>query len=139
MNFLTPYNAVLLSVLRFMTGLLILEHGTAKYLNFPIAPVNGASPMTLGGFAGILELVGGILLTLGLFTRPVAFVLSGMLAFAYFLAHAPHGMYPLLNGGELAIVYCFLLLYIAAAGGGSISLDRAIFGGRSGTLGSDPI
>lgn len=128
MNFLTPYSSVLLSVLRIMTGLLLLEHGTAKYLNFPIAPMNGASPLTLGGFAGILELVGGFLLTLGLFTRPVAFILSGMLAFAYFIAHAPQGMYPLLNGGELAIVYCFLLLYLAAAGGGSLSLDRAIRG-----------
>jgi putative oxidoreductase len=127
MNFLTPYSSVLLSVLRIVTGLLLLEHGTTKYLNFPVSPMNGASPLTLGGFAGILELVGGVLLILGLFTRPVAFVLSGMLAFAYFLAHAPQGLYPILNGGELAIVYCFVLLYIAAAGGGALSLDRAIW------------
>lgn len=126
MDFLAPYRAVLLSVLRIMTGLLLLEHGTAKYLSFPVGPMNNASPMTMGGFAGILELVGGALLVLGLFTRPVAFILSGMVAVAYFVAHAPQGFYPILNGGELAIVYCFLLLYIAAVGGGSLSLDNAI-------------
>lgn len=126
MSFLSPYSSVLLSVLRFMTGLLLLQHGSAKYLNFPIHPqMNNASPMSLGGFAGVLELVGGILLILGLFTRPVAFILSGMTAIAYFYAHAPQGFYPLLNGGELAVLYCFTLLYIASAGGGSISFDRA--------------
>ncbi len=126
MSFLRPYSGALLSLLRFMTGLLLLQHGTGKYLNFPEGPMNNASPMTMGGFAGVLELVGGILLILGLFTRPVAFILSGMLAVAYFYAHAPQGPYPILNQGELAILYCFVLLYIAAAGGGSISLDRAI-------------
>ena len=126
MDFLTPYRAVILSLLRIMTGLLLLEHGTAKYLSFPVGPMNNASPMTMVGFAGILELVGGALLVLGLFTRPVAFILSGMVAVAYFVAHAPNAFYPILNGGELAIVYCFLLLYIAAAGGGSLSLDNAI-------------
>jgi putative oxidoreductase len=74
----------------------------------------------------VLELVGGILLILGLFTRPVAFILSGMTAVAYFYAHAPKGFYPLLNGGELAVLYCFTLLYIAAAGGGAWSADRMI-------------
>ena len=126
MNFLSPYSSVLLSLMRFMTGLLLLQHGATKYLNFPVGPMNNASPMTLGGFAGILELVGGVLLILGLFTRPVAFILSGMTAFAYFLAHAPQGMYPLLNGGELAVLYCFVLLYLASAGGGSVSVDRAV-------------
>ena len=126
MDFLAPYRAVILSLLRIMTGLLLLEHGTAKYLSFPVGPMNNASPMTMVGFAGILELVGGALLVLGLFTRPVAFILSGMVAVAYFVAHAPNAFYPILNGGELAIVYCFLLLYIAAAGGGSLSLDNAI-------------
>jgi putative oxidoreductase len=126
MTFLTPFSSLLLSLLRVMTGLLLLEHGTGKYLNLPVGPMNNASPMTMGGAAGVLELVGGILLILGLFTRPVAFILSGMTAVAYFYAHAPRGFFPILNGGELAIVYCFLLLYIAAVGGGSISLDRAI-------------
>lgn len=126
MTFLSAYNAIILSVLRIVTGLLLLQHGTTKYLSLPEGPMNNASPMTLSGFAGILELVGGVLLILGLFTRPVAFVLSGMLAVAYFIAHAPQGFFPILNGGELAVLYCFVLLYLAAAGGGSLSLDRAI-------------
>ena len=126
MAFLDRYTSLLLSVLRIMTGLLLLQHGTTKYLNIPVSPMNDASPMTMGGFAGILELVGGVLLILGLFTRPVAFILSGMLAVAYFYAHAPQGFYPILNGGELAALYCFVLLYIAAAGGGSLSLDKAM-------------
>jgi putative oxidoreductase len=126
MTFLAPYSSVLLSLFRAMTGLLLLQHGTTKYLSIPPGPMNGASPMTMSGAAGVLELVGGVLLILGLFTRPVAFILSGMTAVAYFYAHAPRGFYPILNGGELAILYSFALLYIAAAGGGSISLDRAI-------------
>jgi putative oxidoreductase len=127
MGFLRPYSGVLLSVLRVMSGLLLLQHGTVKYLNFPIHErMNNASPMTMGGAAGILELVGGILLIIGLFTRPVAFILSGMTAVAYFYAHAPQNFIPLLNGGELAILYCFVFLYLSAAGGGSISVDRAI-------------
>jgi putative oxidoreductase len=126
MAFLDRYTSLLLSVLRIMTGLLLLQHGTTKYLNIPVSPMNDASPMTMGGFAGILELVGGVLLILGLFTRPVAFILSGMSAVAYFYAHAPQGFYPILNGGELAALYCFVLLYIAATGGGSLSLDNAM-------------
>jgi putative oxidoreductase len=125
MGFLAPYSGILLSVLRIMTGLLLLQHGTTKYLNIPVGPMNNASPMTLSGAAGIMELVGGVLLILGLFTRPVAFLLSGMTAAAYFIAHAPRGFYPLLNGGELAVLYCFVLLYIAAAGPGSLALDRS--------------
>ena len=126
MAFLDRYTSLLLSVLRIMTGLLLLQHGTTKYLSIPVGPMNNASPMTMGGAAGILELIGGALLILGLFTRPVAFILSGMLAVAYFYAHAPQGFYPILNGGELAVLYCFVLLYIAAAGGGSLSLDKAL-------------
>jgi len=124
MRFLQRYEPLLLSLLRFMTGLLLLEHGTAKYLNFPVGPMNNASPQTMGGAAGILELVGGALLAVGLFTRPVAFILSGMTAIAYFYAHSPRGFYPILNGGELAVLYCFVLLYLAAAGGGTVALDR---------------
>ncbi|WP_088346539.1 MULTISPECIES: DoxX family protein [Rhodomicrobium] len=126
MTFLSPFSGVLLSVLRFMTGLLLLQHGFTKYLNFPVGPMNNASPTTMGGAAGILELVGGVLLILGLFTRPVAFILSGMTAVAYFYAHYPRGFYPILNGGELAVLYCFVLLYIASVGGGPLSLDRAV-------------
>jgi putative oxidoreductase len=126
MNFLAPYSSLLLSLLRVMTGLLLLQHGLTKLLNFPVGQMNNTPPFSLGGIAGILELVGGVLLILGLFTRPVAFILSGLLAFAYFLAHAPQGFYPIYNGGELAVLYCFVLLYIATVGGGSVSLDRAI-------------
>jgi putative oxidoreductase len=124
MDFIKPFMPQLLSILRIVSGLLILEHGTAKYLNFPIGPMNHASPVTMGGAAGILELIGGALLVVGLFTRPVAFILSGMAAVAYFYAHAPRGFFPILNGGELAILYCFVFLYMAAAGGGPWALDR---------------
>lgn len=124
MHFLTPYTSHLLSLLRFMSGLLLLQHGTTKYLGFPESQMTGASPFTMGGAAGVLELIGGFLLVIGLFTRPVAFILSGMTAVAYFYAHAPQGFYPLLNGGELAALYCFVFLYLAAAGGGALSVDR---------------
>ena len=124
MDFLRPLAPQLLSVLRIMLGLLLLEHGTGKYLSFPVGPMNNASPQTMGGAAGLFELVGGVLLILGLFTRPVAFILSGMTAVAYFYAHAPRGFFPILNNGELAIVYAFVLLYLAAAGGGAWSVDR---------------
>ena len=123
MTFLAPWTPQLLSVLRIMSGLLLLQHGTTKYLNFPEGPMNGASPLTMGGFAGLLELVGGVLLVIGLFTRPVAFILSGLTAVAYFVAHAPQGFFPLLNGGELAALYCFVFLFIAAVGGGAWSVD----------------
>lgn len=126
MKFLAPYQPQLLSVLRFMSGLLLLQHGTTKYLNFPEGPMNNASPLTMSGIAGLLELVGGVLLVIGLFTRPVAFVLSGMCAVAYFYAHAPRGFFPLLNGGELAVLYTFVFLYLAAAGGGVWSVDKAM-------------
>ncbi len=124
MNFLKPYSDQLLSILRIMSGLLFLQHGATKYLNFPVSPMNNASPMTMGGAAGIIELVGGILIVLGLFTRPVAFILSGTMAVAYFYAHFPQGFFPLLNKGELAALYCFVFLFIAAAGGGAWSADR---------------
>lgn len=125
MDFLRPYTQQILSLLRIMSGLLLLQHGMAKYLNFPAGPMNNASPMTMGGFAGILELVGGVLLIIGLFTRCTAFVLSGMCAVAYFWAHHGRGFFPLLNGGELAALYAFVFLYLAAAGGGAWSVDRS--------------
>lgn len=128
MDFLRPFASQLLSVLRIISGLMVLEHGTSKYLNFPVGPANNASIHTMGGAAGIFELFGGILLTIGLFTRPVAFILSGMMAVAYFYAHFPRGFFPILNGGELAVVYCFVLLYIAAAGGGPWSADKVLLG-----------
>ncbi len=129
MKFLQPYTAQLLSTVRIMSGLLFLQHGTTKYLNFPTSPMNNASPLTMGGAAGIIELVGGILIVIGLFTRPTAFIISGTMAVAYFYAHNPQGFFPLLNGGETAILYCFIFLFIAAAGGGAWSVDR--FRGRT--------
>lgn len=128
MDFLRPFTSQLLSVLRIMSGLLLLQHGTAKYLNFPVGPMNNVSPSSMGGAAGLFELVGGVLLIIGLFTRPVAFILSGMCAVAYFYSHAGRGFYPLLNGGELAVLYTFVFLYLAAAGGGAWSADRAMRG-----------
>jgi putative oxidoreductase len=126
MGFLSAFSGLFLSVLRIMSGLLILQHGTTKYLSIPEGPMNNTSPMSMIGAAGILELIGGVLLILGLFTRPVAFILSGMTAVAYFYAHAPQGFYPIVNGGELAVLYCFVFLYLAAAGGGPLSVDRII-------------
>jgi putative oxidoreductase len=116
----------LLSILRIMTGLLFLQHGTAKLLKIPVIPMFANLSLTsLPGIAGILELVGGVLIILGLFTRSVAFVLSGLMAAAYFMAHAPRGFYPILNAGELAILFCFVFLYLAAAGPGPWSIDAA--------------
>jgi putative oxidoreductase len=114
----------LLSVLRIMSGLLLLQHGIGKFLKFPpgAVPPNFALN-SMPGYAGIIELVCGILLVIGLFTRPAAFLASGMTAVAYFYAHAPQGFFPILNRGELAVLYCFVFLYLAAAGAGPWSID----------------
>ena len=117
-----------LSILRLVTGLLYLQSGLNKFFNFP----PGAQPRAFDlftlvpGLAGILETFGGILLIFGLFTRPVAFILCGEMAFAYFMAHAPRGLYPYSNGGSLAVLYCFVFLYLFVAGGGEWSLDRVL-------------
>ena len=124
MTFLKPYSAQLLSVLRVMSGLLFLQHGTTKYLSFPASRMSGVDPVSMGGAAGLIELIAGVLLVVGLFTRPAAFICSGTMAVAYFYAHSPKGFFPLLNGGELAALYCFVFLYLAAAGGGAWSVDR---------------
>lgn len=119
-----PY---LLSVFRIIAGLLFLEHGSAKLLGFPHAPnFETVSLFSLIGLAGVLELLGGILVAIGLFTRIAAFVLSGEMAFAYFMAHAPRSLYPVVNQGDAAILYCFIFLYFAAAGGGSWGLDAIL-------------
>lgn len=118
-----------LSIVRVVSALIFMEHGTQKLLNFPPRAAGAAAPAltSLPGIAGSLEIVGGILLLFGLFTRPVAFILSGEMAFAYWLGHAPRGTFPVLNGGDASILYCFLFLYMAFAGGGAWSLDRAIW------------
>ena len=120
----------LLSILRIMSALIFLAHGSQKLLGFPAHP-NPPAMFTLSWTAGLIELVGGTLLALGLWTRPVAFILSGEMAFAYFMAHAPRSFFPVLNGGDAAILYCFVFLYMSAAGGGPWSLD-ALLGRRSG-------
>ncbi len=115
----------ILGLLRIATALLLLQHGTAKLLGFPhVAMFDGMRFLSLLGFAGILEFAGGVLLLLGIYTRPVAFILSGEMAVAYFLAHAQKSFYPILNQGELAALYCFVLLYLAIAGGGAWSVTR---------------
>ena len=116
----------LLGLLRIVTAYLYLQHGTAKFFGVPhVAEFDGLQLASLAGVVGVLELIGGALLLLGLFTRPVAFILSGEMAVAYFIAHASQGMLltPMLNGGELAVLYCFVFLYFAAAGGGAWSVD----------------
>lgn len=124
--FFTTWTPRALALLRIVTGYLFLQHGGAKLLGFPhVAVFDGLHVMSLVGFAGILELAGGTLVLVGLFTRPVAFILSGEMAFAYFMAHASRGspLVPMLNHGELAVLYCFVFLFLAAAGAGSWSLD----------------
>jgi len=123
-NTLVPWRPQLLSVLRIMAGLEILQHGTAKLLGFPALPnFANLQIMSLSGIAGIIELIGGALFVLGLFTRPTAFIFSGLTAAAYFIAHAGKSFYPIANGGELAVLYCFVFLYFVAAGPGPWSLD----------------
>ena len=125
-SFCQTWSPRVLSVLRIMTALLFLQHGTAKYLGFPhVAAFDDLQFLSLLGASGVLELVGGVLMLIGLFTRPVAFILSGFMAVAYFLAHASQGFYPLLNQGELAVLYCFVFLYLSVAGGGAWSADAA--------------
>ena len=122
---LDPYRPYVLSLLRVVVGLLYLQHGTAKIFNFPPANDMPAYPRP-EWFAGRLELIGSTLIILGLFTRPVAFILSGEMAFAYFMSHRPRGFFPLLNGGEPAVLFCFVFLYLTFAGGGPVGLDALL-------------
>lgn len=120
------WTARVLSVLRIVTALLFMEHGTSKIFGFPPSPFPVHSLMSLIGASAILEAVGGGLLVLGLFTRPVAFILCGEMAIAYFMAHAPHSFFPLLNKGDSAIQFCFVFLYLVFAGPGPWSLDALL-------------
>jgi putative oxidoreductase len=120
-----------LSIVRIVTGLLFMEHGLSKLFAFPM-PAQGGQPsiFTLYWFAGIIESLGGLLLALGLFTRTVAFIMSGEMAIAYFYSHNPRGFFPLMNGGDGAILFCFIFLYFFVAGGGAWSVDRVRAAGR---------
>jgi putative oxidoreductase len=124
MSFLEKWQPQLLAVLRIVSGLLFLEHGTAKLLHFPhMAMFDGKLPPLIM-VAGAIELVGGALVTVGLFTRYAAFIMSGEMAVAYFMAHQPKSFFPAINGGEDAILLCFIFLYLAAAGPGPWSLNK---------------
>lgn len=118
-----------LSIVRVVSALIFMAHGTQKLLSFPPNPPGRSAVelFSLYGLAGGLEIVGGILLVFGLFTRPVAFILSGEMAFAYWMGHAPRNVFPILNGGDASILYCFLFLYLAFAGGGAWSLDQRLW------------
>lgn len=124
MSFLSPWQSHILSVLRIVTAYMFILHGTSKVFGFPVDMSANFSWMSIYGVAAALELVGGSLLLLGLFTRPVAFVLSGHMAVAYFMAHA--SLFPMVKGGEPAALFSFIFLYIAAAGGGKWALDNVI-------------
>ena len=131
---LTTYSPAMLSILRIITGLLFLAHGTQKFLHFPAGERAGSGWAldNLGAVAGIIELITGVLVALGLFTRVAAFVASGTMAVAYFYAHAPQNFWPVNNMGDAAILYCFVFLSFVFAGPGSISVDAKLGGRRAG-------
>ena len=126
-SFYASWTPRLLSVLRIITAFLLMAHGAQKLFGF-LAPPGAPTPPLFSqvGIGGILEFFGGLLLLVGLFTRPVAFILSGMMAVAYFQMHAPGGFWPLQNKGELAVLYCFVFLFLSVAGGGEWSVDRLL-------------
>ena len=119
----TPYA---LGLLRIVAALLFLEHGTQKLFGFPARAGGGAGPelISLMGLAGLLEVIGGAMLLAGFWTRPVALVLSGQMAVAYWMAHGPRSFFPVLNGGDAAILFCFIFLYLVFAGPGAFALDN---------------
>lgn len=122
---LARYTPIVLSLLRLVVGLIFMEHGMQKLFGFP--PTDHMPEMlTLAWFAGVIEFVGGLLIALGLFTRAAAFIASGEMAFAYFMAHFPRGFFPALNGGDAAVLYCFIFFFLVFAGGGCISLDAKL-------------
>jgi putative oxidoreductase len=122
LNALEPY---FLATLRIVAGLIFMAHGTQKFLSFPAGDYAGAGLAldSLPAFAGLIELAGGFLIAIGLFTRPAAFLASGTMAVAYWYAHAPQNFFPVNNGGDAAILYCFVFLYLVFAGPGAWSID----------------
>ena len=133
--FMARFQDATLALLRVMTGLLFMQHGVQKLFGWLGGwrgePGATAPLMSQAGLAGVLEVFGGLLIVLGLFTRPVAFLLSGMMAVAYFQAHAPDGFWPILNRGELAALFCFVFLYFSARGAGPYSIDGMLERRRS--------
>jgi len=127
---LDTWRSRLLSIMRIVTGFLLMQHGGQKIFGYPAPQRSEFDLFSLTGVAGSLELIGGFLIVIGLFTRPTSFLLSGLMAFAYFIAHAPKGFWPILNGGELAALYCFVFLYLAAAGAGVWSVEHVRTGRR---------
>lgn len=122
---LEAFRPYILSILRIVVGLLFLQHGLSKVFNFPVpSPVPSLTGLLI--LAAILETIGAALFLVGTYTRIVAFILSGEMAFAYFMAHAPRSVYPLANGGELAVLFCFIFLYFVFAGPGPLSVDRGL-------------
>jgi putative oxidoreductase len=126
-DFLTRYHPYMIGVLRIVTGLIFMEHGTQKLFEFPAPSERGLPELfSLSGIGGVMEFVGGILVAVGLFTRPVAFLLSGEMAVAYWMVHAPRSFFPILNGGDAAILYCFMFLLLVFAGPGAWSIEGAL-------------
>jgi len=123
MDFLSRYASQILGITRIVAGLAFLEHGTTKFLNFPPGTMHPAIN-TLSGAGGLIELIAGTLILLGLFSRVAAFIASGEMAVAYFVAHFPRSVFPTQNGGDAAILFCFLFLYLAAAGPGSFAINQ---------------
>lgn len=121
-----------LSILRVVSAFLMMQHGGQKLFGFPAPQRSEFDLLSLSGAAGVLELFGGLLLLVGFLTRPAAFILSGLMAVAYFMAHAPQGFWPMVNGGELAVLYCFVFLYLFVAGGGEWSVDHILQGKKTG-------
>jgi putative oxidoreductase len=120
-----PWTPRFLGIMRIVVGLLFLQHGLAKLFGWPhVTMFDNLHAFQLVWFAGIIEVVGSVLLTIGLFTRCVAFVMSGEMAFAYFIAHAPRSFFPILNGGEGAVLFCFIFFYFFLAGSGAYSIDN---------------
>ena len=132
-RFLGKYEPYLYAILRIIAGFLLVSHGSQKMLGFP-APKQAMALNGMVAVAGVIELIGGLMILLGLFAGIAAFIASGMLAVAYFMVHAPQGFFPILNGGELAVIYCFVLLYIASRGSGTLSLDSLMNCAKSRTV-----